>query len=287
MRILILGASGYLGNYLYNSLRNSHIVNGTSRRSNDKFIHLDLSSHDQIYEHLSNNEYDCILNTAGNPSPDSCESDYEIAYNSNFLTHYNLINSLLLSSHRPLVIFVSTIYVYGRSRNNIYHDHDPICPSNYYGQVKALAEYAGMQYKTHHTSIRLPLLFGNPLHQIDPISQFLTTEDNLHLDNIEIRYPTSLKHIYNCIEIILKNHLTGTLNISGRTPHTRFSMINRARELLNRSTDKLHSDGIYPDPSLWKKTAYRPKHLKIHQSDIFDMSPSFDEIIIDTYEDAK
>ena len=286
MRILIIGATGYLGSYLYDSFKLKYSVEGTSRNPDNDFTHLNLSSPADILQFLSKNRYDYIINAAGNASPDRCETDKKYAFRTNFLTHYNLLNAIKLSKQTSIVIFISSIYVFGCPNKAIFYTRDPICPSNYYGQTKALAEYIGMTQSDYHITLRLPLLFGNPLHPRDPIAQLLTTNDEIHLDNKEIRYPTSLQHISNCLQIILNENLSGIFNISGHTPVTRFSMINRARTILGYDCDTLHDDGIYPDPLLWKKIAYRPQHLRIKQSEAFELSPEYDEEIRAFYSDS-
>ena len=75
MKILIIGATGYLGSYLFDLFKQKYSVEGSSRNPENDFIHLNLSSPDDILQLLSKNRYDYIINTAGDASPDRCESD--------------------------------------------------------------------------------------------------------------------------------------------------------------------------------------------------------------------
>lgn len=269
MKILILGATGYLGSFLYESLSSldKYEVFGSSRRESFKTIKADLLDGTQLNNLLKEEDFDIIINSAGHPSPDFCESRPRKALELNTLTSINLIKSLKKIRKKPFLINISTIYVYGdtESQNN---ENDITQPINYYGFTKLLSELMINHYYQKSLSIRLPMLIGNPYHPNDLIMNIYKTlveTKNIKLENIEKRYPLDVLDVVNLIKSLIKSPIYGQINFFNKQSFTRYQIGIEVQKCLSNLGLKttVTNDGIYPDPTKWSQVARRHKNLYV------------------------
>jgi UDP-glucose 4-epimerase len=141
-RLLITGASGFIGSYLAQSLSRAqhHVTAGARRPSPDlqgvlpncHLIALDVLQGMQAVE----GEWDCILHTA--TANDILSRDFRAGIELSAVGTQNLLEM----AHRlgvPHVIFFSTLQVYGTELNGEVNEETPVQLQNQYG----LNHYAG------------------------------------------------------------------------------------------------------------------------------------------------
>jgi nucleoside-diphosphate-sugar epimerase len=160
MKILLTGANGFLGNYIYNHLVLSDNVSTLGRYNGDLICDLSLSI-------PKIEEVDLVVHAAGKAHINPKTSDeIESFYNVNLLGTKNLLQGLTITLPKRFV-FISSVSVYGLIRGeNINEDHSLLAHETY-GKSKIEAEQIVQEWCNNHsvrcTILRLPLVVGtNP-----------------------------------------------------------------------------------------------------------------------------
>ncbi len=146
-RILITGASGYVGSKIYNDLKESGFdVKGTYYKTQlyDELIQVDLTNREQISKILKEISPDIIIHTAADAHTKTCENSPKYARKINvestrFLTEY-------AKKHDTRFIHISTFACYN--------------PSNVYGKTKYEAEQL-VSALNNYVILRPSLIIGS------------------------------------------------------------------------------------------------------------------------------
>lgn len=156
MQYLILGADGYIGDYLYKKMIDNNLsVIGTSRK---------LQNRDMIYFDLINEDMDRVINTVTDQEKtaifciaesniDKCFMNYEEAYHINVILTRWAINCLVQNGFH--VIFFSTDNVFNGVSGNYTESNKP-APINAYGRMKYEIEDYLIEYHPEVCIFRLP-----------------------------------------------------------------------------------------------------------------------------------
>ena len=164
MKILITGASGFLGNYLIKSaIKFNHDLIKLGRNSSNDVI-CNLSN--EIPE-FSNNSIHVIVHAAGKAhcfdKNNNNLSDFEhvnVNGTKNLLT--SLDNQLETISH---FVFISSVSVYGLNTGIMIDENHPLLGSSDYAKSKIKAEKIvsnwGIKHNVPILILRLPLLIGS------------------------------------------------------------------------------------------------------------------------------
>ena len=154
MRMLVVGASGYLGKPLYAAALRLGATLGTSR-TNTAFLPLSFEAPD-TFDYGAVTQADMVLVTAGIAAPDICSRDPARAWKVNVTGTATVISRLLVQGAR--VIFFSSDTVYG--------EREEEC--NESTSCNPLGDYALMKYEVENRfagssafkTIRLSLVFS-------------------------------------------------------------------------------------------------------------------------------
>lgn len=137
MKVLILGASGFLGRRLAHYLRISNIeVFPQSRAAREGYLHFPLKSI-ELGEQIDRVQPDLVVNCAAETSVSSCERDWQRAVNGNVLPSLELLKAIAGLDRPPRIVHIST--------DQVYSDQGPsteteACPVNNYGKSKHIGE---------------------------------------------------------------------------------------------------------------------------------------------------
>ena len=151
MKILITGASGFIGSFIVEeALRQGFETWAAVRKSSSRaflqderihFIELNLSSEEELTEHLSTHQFDYVVHAAGVTKCLHKEDFFRI----NMEGTKNLVNALV-NLQMPLTrfVFVSSLSIFGAIHEQ--QPYEPICesdtpqPNTAYGKSKLAAE---------------------------------------------------------------------------------------------------------------------------------------------------
>ena len=160
MKVLITGASGFLGNLLVIHLGKKYSVFGLSRSSGNFKICLKNQVPD------FKNDFDLVIHAAGKAHSNlKSEEDKLSYYNVNVKGTQNLLLGLEKTRLPSKFIFVSSVAVYGLIEGIDITENEPLLAQDSYGKSKIEAEYLVQEWCNQHniicTILRLPLIVGS------------------------------------------------------------------------------------------------------------------------------
>lgn len=161
IKVLLTGATGFLGNHIYNYLSQSNKIITISRSNAD--INVDLSK-----EILKLPIVDLVVHCAGKAhSIPKTELEKKQFHDVNVTGTKNLLKGLEKVGVPKQFVFISSVSVYGLDSGKDINEESPLVAKDPYGVSKIEAEILVMEWCEKHnvvcTILRLPLLVGkNP-----------------------------------------------------------------------------------------------------------------------------
>lgn len=138
MRILVIGASGFLGSYVYNTCRQQRIhVVGTSTNERDDFESVDISGIESVRQVMEKTKPDCVINCAAMTNVDECERNPALARSVNVDGVENLAR--ICKSVDSRLVHVSTDSIFDGKTGGYTEETEPI-PINTYASTKVEGE---------------------------------------------------------------------------------------------------------------------------------------------------
>ena len=140
-RILILGASGFIGGYLHGALsRAGHQVTGTCHsHPAPELVPLDLLDAAALRALMAEVRPDLVVFLSGTKAVERCEQDPAYAVDLNVQTVRNYLGACETAGLKPATVFFSTDYVFDGMRG-AYRPGDAVGPRTVYGATNLLAE---------------------------------------------------------------------------------------------------------------------------------------------------
>ena len=212
-KVLITGATGFLGWYLCAAAQQAWQVYGTTHSKSAKIPHtkllpIDLTNTAAIAELFQTVQPDAVIHAAALSQPNACEVQPDASWQINVQAAWQIAEHCA-DLDIPCV-FTSTDQVFDGQRGN-YRETDPVAPVNRYGEHKVLAE-EGMRSRHAQTIIcRLPLMFGATPHAPSFLQGFvakLYQGETLQLFTDEYRTPASGESIAQGILLALASNIS-------------------------------------------------------------------------------
>ena len=235
-RLLITGASGFLGWSLCKAARATWQVFGTGHTQSVRIdgctmLKVDLTDAVAIAQLMQTIRPQAVIHAAAVSQPNLCQLHPELSFAVN-VTASLRIADLCADAEIPC-IFTSTDQVFAGDAAP-YREPDRLNPINRYGEHKAAAE-TGMSQRLAQLSIcRLPLMYGVAPHAtsfIQPLIQKLQAGEILRLFTDETRTPASSDDVAGGLLLALKHQLP-VLHLGGPEALTRLHMGQILIELL-------------------------------------------------------
>lgn len=183
MKILVIGASGYLGKSIHERLmiENFEVV-GTSRAKSDKFFQLNFLNFNEISKllELVKKDVDVVLLLSAISKPDVCSTDYQNSYEINVTQTSYIIKNVLQMGKK--VVFFSSDTVYGQQEMKFDESHT-VSPFGEYAHMKNIVEEKFKNY-ANFKSIRLSYVYS----ATDEFTKYIRSR-TLEKSNIEIYHP--------------------------------------------------------------------------------------------------
>ncbi len=202
MKILITGASSYVGASIYSKLKEIHSVIGTfhSNRLFPELEFLDITDRESVNNFILTKKPNLIIHVAANASGGWCEKNPKLAIAINQEGTKNIVDSANLLGSR--VIFISSFAV--------------INTDSVYGRTKIESEQYVKTVRGGYIILRPSLIMGlSPNTKNDrPFNRLLKNIS----DGLPVNYdtswkfqPTWLNHIVEVIEKIIELNINNTL----------------------------------------------------------------------------
>ena len=202
MKVLVTGASGYVGAKLYQDLKDSgeHEVIGTCYGSNRKPLFPELEMLNirdvlEVYEFFQRTKPEVVVHTAANSSASWCEKNIAEAVNLNFNGTFKVV--LGVREVGAKLIYISSFAA--------------IEPDNVYGYTKALGEKV-VRKEQDYVVVRASTIYGqSPNTQNDrPHNRLLRSIEGCGPEKYEasIRFqPTWLRHLSEVVREVIKRDI--------------------------------------------------------------------------------
>ena len=248
MVIAIIGASGFIGNRIFQSLCSNNTFNliGTfyKHKEQPEFIYLDVTSRELIEQFLVEYRPGLIFWIAGSKNINKCEDDWEYAYQINtqpINDYYEIKKRLNLESR---LVFFSTDYVfdglYGR-----YKDTDVVNPKTNYGITNKLAEEKILHESPYDLILRTSAVMGRGGQFFDWLTKYLVKSEKVKMFKDIYFSPTPIQLLSEATEYLINDWMSGIIHICGGPRLSRFEFAESLMRL-----NKKFSSTIVPDYAL-------------------------------------
>ncbi len=248
-KILVTGASGFLGYTLLKELKNRNVVFGCYHKyilglPGIHKVRADLTDYQQVSRLIDKTQPDIIFHLAAFSNPNQCEKNPELSYAINVSATRYLTECA--KTHQAKLIFTSSDLVFD-GNHAPYGEEDKPEPINRYGRQKLEAEQKVLDYK-HATVCRMPLMFGqkspNSGSFLQPMIQFLKAGQPLNLFIDEVRTPLSSSRAAEGL-MLLASKSEQLIHLSGDTAINRYDFGLLLSEVLGTSKKLIIKRQLY------------------------------------------
>jgi len=258
-KILIIGASGFLGTKLYLNLSKKYNVVGTySSHKKDKMIHLDLTDSYEIDKTITDIKPDVVIHAAGNPDLDYCEKHPEETEKLHHMSVKYIVD--VCAKIKSKIIYVSSTYVFSGDQAP-YHEDDPIGePINEYGKAKGKAEQ-DVKTLLDYVILRFDFIYGyNGNSLANGLLGKLIAGGSIYAANEQKRKPLFVDDVSTAIDKIIQTDAKGVFHLAGPDNITKYELYVQLAQALGLKLE------IYPmsekDQAV-KQVARRPKDTSL------------------------
>ena len=222
MRILILGASGYIGSRIFRYLKGKgYDVDGTYHKNKtNSFFKFSLKDKDELEKRLLNKNYDIIIWAIGFKDLLKTEIFQGDIYKINISLLNLFIQKLNKFNLNPKLIYISTDYVFDGQKGE-YSDTDKPNPRTNYGLSKYLAELMIDDLYPNYEIVRTAAVISDGSNFIKWIKEQIKINKTINFYSDSYFSPTPLSIFLKGIEKIFKNkgnkktfHLSGNFKMS-------------------------------------------------------------------------
>lgn len=199
MRMLITGASSYVGARLYSDLRNKFRVSGTYHKHKlfQELEHLDITKKESVDQIISKIKPEVIIHAVSIPSASWCEKNSDLAKQINVQGTKNVVAGAKEVGAK--IIYISSFAA--------------INPSNLYGETKFDSEQHILQSGLDFVIFRPSLIIGQSPNTVNdrPHNRLLKniTENTAPIYDNSWRFqPTWLGHLSECIDLVIERNIS-------------------------------------------------------------------------------
>ncbi|WP_026731188.1 SDR family oxidoreductase [Fischerella sp. PCC 9605] len=226
-KILITGASGFLGWHLCQLIKPQWEVYGTYfthavEIPDIKMLKVNLTDFQGLQQIFREIQPTAVIHTAAQSQPNYCQNYPEQSHAINVTASCNIAG--LCADNSIPCVFTSTDLVFD-GLNSPYREKDPVCPVNRYGEQKVMAE-VGMLERYPMTAVcRMPLMFGaaapTATSFMQPFMQTLKEGKQLNLFIDEFRTPVSGTTAAKGLLLALEK-VNGIIHLGGKERISRY-----------------------------------------------------------------
>jgi dTDP-4-dehydrorhamnose reductase len=183
-RLLLLGGSGQLGQFLYHLA----VLAGWQVLA-PKREELDITDLSGLNRQLKLFCPHAIINAAAYTQVDLAEQEFETSWRINAETSGWLAKAA--AEVGSILLHLSTDYVFDGAMARPYVESDPAAPLNAYGRAKLAGEQAVAELCPHHLIVRTSWLFGGAgRHFVRGMLELASTRTHLHIVDDQVGGPT-------------------------------------------------------------------------------------------------
>ena len=224
MRILIIGASGFIGQYVSRRLTETaaHAVHGTYLSwppTGDAiaWLRVELTDSAGLEKVFQATRPEAVLHLAAMADVGMAERERERATAVNVAGTSTIAR--LCERHGAKLVFVSTEYVFDGKRGYYQEDEEP-SPTTHYGQTKWEAEQAVMRLASRWSILRTSIVYGWPTlgkrNFVPWLVQCLRSGQPYHGSTGVYRTPVYVEDLADGIARLVEGEFQGIHHVAGR-----------------------------------------------------------------------
>ncbi len=265
-RLLITGASGFLGGHIYTLAKSSWQVmavyyNHPPQQLTKEWMRLDLTDQHEILKSIARFQPDVIIHAAANSNLDQCEQNPEMARQVNVESTRILYNAARSLNSRFL--FVSSDMVFDGRQGN-YRETDPVCPISVYGRTKVDSEQLFLSKEGNFVIARSALIYGRPVIGGSSFSMWienrLRMSQNTPLFVDQYRTPVLVNNLAAALLELAENDFTGIIHLGGENRINRLTFGKQLCAVCNYDEGLLQTVSMHDN----KSAAPRPVDVSLH-----------------------
>jgi dTDP-4-dehydrorhamnose reductase len=244
-KLLITGASGFLGWHLCKLVKNQWDVYGTYFSQNleipgSKLLKVDLTDFAELKRVFQEIQPSAVIHTAALSQPNYCQTHQAESHSINVTASVNIAG--LCADNSIPCVFTSTDLVFD-GKKGFYKETDSVNPVNIYGEHKVMAEVGMLKRYPQAAICRMPLMFGNATPTATSFLQsFLKTLEEgkeLKLFTDEFRTPVNGKTAAEGLLLALKK-VQGIIHLGGKERISRYDFGHLLVEIFEVTGAKIH-----------------------------------------------
>ena len=234
MRILIIGARGLLGSFLYDKLNKKYSVFGSSRKKIKNYYKLDLNNRSNIKKFFKTGYFDVIINTSGLIDVNKCNKNLTLAKKFNTQSIKKLSKVLNEINQKPHLIHISTDQIYNSKDPTKSNKENDVKITNNYSKSKYLGELSTHIYKKK-TIIRTNF-FGNSinLNKLSFSDYIINNLKNKKKIKIPVNIyfsPIHMLYLSNYLQMIISKKIYGTFNLGSSTGISKYGFSKKIAQI--------------------------------------------------------
>lgn len=197
-RILIIGASGFVGSRVTRALQDKFNLITPSHKE------MDITSEEAVEEFIQKNKPDVILHLAAISDTGYCENHPDESYLVNVTSVENLARSA--ARHNAKLVFFSSDQVYnGNLESGLLTEDVPVSPENHYGRHKLLAEERAMAICPDCVALRATWMYDVERQGMKTHRNFVINFQNAIENGTSLRFATREFRGITWIEDVVRN----------------------------------------------------------------------------------
>ncbi|BBB90410.1 MAG TPA: SDR family oxidoreductase [Methylomusa anaerophila] len=236
-RVLIIGASGFLGKELYKTFKadaENYETYGTYAQNTLPYCeHLDITAVESVKSIFQKYHPNIVIITAALTNVDYCEVNKEEAYKINVIGIRHIAEQCKL--YGCTAVYVSSEYVFD-GNNGPYDENSVPLPINYYGESKLAAEKIVIKELDKYLIARTTVVYGWDTESKNFMMQLIRNLSNNKAMKVpidQISSPTYCPNLANMIKESCDLNLVGVYNMVGGDVIDRYSFAAKAAKILN------------------------------------------------------
>jgi len=242
--LLILGASGYIGNHLFNQFRKEgfDVVGTYFKNKKPGIIHFDLENANLNDLKLDTDKIThLIIAAATNAKIDESKIYWDYNYKINVVRIKSLIDYCF--KHDIVPIYLSSDAVFNGKKGN-YIEEDKTDPINCYGRIRYEVENHIKKSKKPYVIIRAGRVFGTEAGDGTLITSMLKNMrkgENMKCAADQVFTLTHIKDFFEFVKIIIKENYTGIFHIASLKATNRYKIAKAIKKFFKLKYDKISS----------------------------------------------
>lgn len=230
MNVIVIGASGFIGNYIYNYSEEigNKCVGTYSSRYKEGLIKYDIltdSILDNIpYAYIKESDNSCAVICSSMPKIDACHKEKKLSYGINVKGTIKLLEELNSKGIKP--VFLSTDCVFDGEKG-YYDEHDDTSPVNDYGRQKVEVEEYILSRIPNGLIIRLSKIVGDDPRESHMFSEWHAIIQNnkpiLCIEGLTFT-PTYVKDVAVGIQKAIEKNLRGVYHLANPEIFERYEL---------------------------------------------------------------